>query len=218
MLDSQIAMLGGLYATHANILQFLHQRQLWHTIKYLTIFKEDSTDIHTRFHQLQPTWCMVKRRAVTLWNDHFWYLKSILARQRSKSPLVFLHNPDFTNCTALSARPFAAGWYGDDVRWWILFWVINSLNSSLVKDVLLSEKISSRILWVAKRFRRTLMVAANEAEGTGTASTHLEWASMTTKIVLPSTGPVWSICMNLTPWLFGPFLGVQRCSCRRFLI
>jgi len=42
---------------------------------------------------------------------------------------------DFTVCTALSARPLEAGWYGADVdvMWTIPFFLMKVSNSSLVK-------------------------------------------------------------------------------------
>ena len=39
----------------------------------------------------------------------------------------------------------------------------------------------------------TLMVTAEDVDDTGMASIHLEWASITTKTVFPSTSPMWSM-------------------------
>ena len=59
-------------------------------------------------------------------------------------------------CTALSASPFVAGWYGADVRYRIPFRLVNSLNSLLVKHVPLSDTIISGRPCVAKILRSIL--------------------------------------------------------------
>ena len=58
--------------------------------------------------------------------------------------------PDLNVCTARSARPFEAGWYGAVQVWRIPFDFKNSSNSALVKLVPLSVTSVSGIPKVAK--------------------------------------------------------------------
>ena len=61
-------------------------------------------------------------------------------------------------CTALSANPFVARWYGADVRCVIQFRLVNSLNSLLMKHEPLSDTIVPGRPCVAKILRSFSMV------------------------------------------------------------
>ena len=61
-------------------------------------------------------------------------------------------------CTALSARPFVAGWYGADVLWRMPLDLTNAWNSSETNCAPLSQTICSGIPNLANKSRRTSMV------------------------------------------------------------
>ena len=73
----------------------------------------------------------------------------------------------------------------------IPFLLQNVPNSSLVKEVPLSEKINSGIPCAANRFLKIVIVDIDGVEGTGIyiyiASIRLEWASITTSIIFPQS-------------------------------
>ena len=60
--------------------------------------------------------------------------------------------------TALSARPFVAGWYGADVIWWMPLDLTNAWNSSETNCAPLSLTICAGIPNLANKSRRTSMV------------------------------------------------------------
>ena len=67
-------------------------------------------------------------------------------------------------------------------------WRILATNSFLVKLVALSETIVSERPRVANIFRSSWMVLCDEVDGTVTISSHLEWASISSRNVFPGRG------------------------------
>ena len=61
----------------------------------------------------------------------------------SRLPLVFLR-PALIVCTALSANPLLDGWYGEHLMCFMPFAPQNCPNSSLVKQLPLSDTMSVR--------------------------------------------------------------------------
>ena len=75
----------------------------------------------------------------------YWKRKREICVSRLTPPGSFL-----SVCTALSARPLDAGWYGALVRCLMPLRWTNAANSSLVKAVPLTETITSGNPWVEK--------------------------------------------------------------------
>ena len=97
--------------------------------------------------------------------------------------------PALKDWTALSTRPFDAGWYGGVRTCRIPFLFRNSANSVLVKAVALSYTSTSGDSSEANVFRRSLIVVADVDKFEMCMSTHFEWASVMSKNIFPSTGP-----------------------------
>ena len=73
------------------------------------------------------------------------YWKRKRASSSSMLPAVIFFNPVLRVCTACSANPFDAGWYGAVVRCLMPFMSVKWLNSLLVKTEPLSVTIVSGI-------------------------------------------------------------------------
>ena len=85
-------------------------------------------------------------------------------------------------CTALSARPFVAGWCGADVIWRMPLDLKNAWNSSETNCAPLSLMICSGIPNLANKSHRTSMVELEVLELTEITSGHLLCASTTTTL------------------------------------
>ena len=94
--------------------------------------------------------------------------------------------------TALSAKPFVAGWYGAEVICLTPFLFKNVRNSALVKAVPLSDTTVSGNPCVANTDLRTERTFPELVEDTMCASIHFECASTNTKKIFPIKGPAWS--------------------------
>ena len=96
-------------------------------------------------------------------------------------------------CTALSAKPFVAGWYEADVICLMPFLFKNVRNSALVNAAPLSDTTVSGKPCIANTDLRTEMTLPELVEDTICASIYLECASTNTKKIFPIKGPAWSI-------------------------
>ena len=87
-----------------------------------------------------------------------------LHRRSSRLPVVFF-NPALIVCTALSAKPLLDGWYGGHLTCFMPFALENCSNSSLVKQLPLSETMvigSHSKANVCRSFMIVALVVANE--------------------------------------------------------
>ena len=85
---------------------------------------------------------------------------------------------------------------------------LNSLNSSLVKHVPLSDTVVSGRPCVAKILCSFSMVYDVAVDGTTSTSNHLECASTRIRNCFPRNGPAWSICRRNQGWS-GHFQGCK---------
>jgi len=125
---------------------------------------------------------------VVAWGVSLWVARVLLSLDRNV-PSWFLFNPAFTICTARSASPFDAGWYGTVVTRRMPFTLRNASNSELTKQLPLSVTTVSGKPNCANISRQTSMTAAEVAVVVCTASIHLEWASIIANTIFPSKGP-----------------------------
>ena len=95
-----------------------------------------------------------------------------LHRRSSRLPVVFF-NPAFTVCTARSANPLLDGWYGEHLTCFIPFALQNCSNSSLVKQLPLSETMVIGSHSTANVCRSFVIVALVVADETTCASMYL---------------------------------------------
>ena len=113
----------------------------------------------------------------------------------SRGPVSFFI-PSLKVCTALSARPFEAGWYGATFWWAIPFSPTNFWNSALVKTVALSETITRGNPKIEKIFLSFSMVETEVVLDIMWTSNHLLCASTTTRNIFPRKGPAKSMCIR----------------------
>ena len=119
--------------------------------------------------------------------------------------------------TALSARPFPAGWYGEVVICSIPFAEQNVLNSRDVKVGPLSDTIWSGSPCVLKISLSSIIVSEAVMVVIVLTSIHLECASITIKDILFKNGPAKSIWMRFhgssgqSQFCKGDFAGCFAC-------
>ena len=124
---------------------------------------------------------------VVVWGVIRYCRRNIDSPSLKSFPLSCLFTPCFTVCTARSANPLVAGWYGADNLCCIPFASRNSVNSWAVKLGPLSLATTFGTPWVAKTplIVRTVIPAVIEL--VGVVSIHFECASTKISTFWPST-------------------------------
>ena len=116
------------------------------------------------------------------------------ATRVSRFPPESLFSPAFTVCTARSAKPFVAGWYGALRMCFIAFLSMNSANSVLVKSSSLSDTSTCGRPWVANVWRSRSIVTVDVDDVITWASFHFECAStIFINNIYPSNDPMKSM-------------------------
>ena len=93
------------------------------------------------------------------------YRVKTLHRRSSRLPVVFF-NPAFAVCTALSANPLLDGRYDEHLTCFMPFALQNCSNSSLVKQLSLSESMVIGSLSMANVYHSFVIVALVVADDT----------------------------------------------------
>ena len=124
-----------------------------------------------------------------------------MSSRAHRVPSVTFFRPRFTICTACSASPFDAGWYGADVTCLIPFFSRKVSNSSLVKQAPLSvTNISGRPKRENVDLSSSITTDDVDEDVTNTLI-HFECESLTLRTFYPKMDQQ-SLCVALTMvWL-----------------
>ena len=117
-----------------------------------------------------------------------------------------------------SASQLVAGWNRAGKICLILLLHGNVLNSSLIKQEPLSVTRTSRMPNWTNNVQESSMTLVEVAESVGNASIHLEWESITARIILPLNGLVktkWSLTQGRDGHFHGwsGAMGGAACCC-----